>query len=125
MHLAGGILRTNMFFIISVAVMALLVVIVVFFLNKFLYVLHGYDTNSANTVDVRSFKVYKVIYRTKVIVVFIGFLLSIAELIYARRVLLQYPNFGYTILYGICWLIVAIFVLACLALIFLPKGPLV
>lgn len=118
-------MKLNIYFFISFLVMLALTIIVVFFLNKFLFFIHGFDMNSTNNTTVDTFKAYKTIYKSKVLIIISGLIISIILLVFARKLSLQNPYWEYQLAYGICWVITIIFIILNIFLVFLPKGPLV
>lgn len=98
-------MKLNIYFFISFLVMLALTIIVVFFLNKFLFFIHGFDMNSTNNTTVDTFKAYKTIYKSKVLIIISGLIISIILLVFARKLSLQNPYWEYQLAYGICWLL--------------------
>jgi hypothetical protein len=105
--------------------MILATVIAVFFLNKFLFYIHGYNIDLTKDASVEAFAAYKAIYKSKVVFVIAGLVLSVILLLFARKLTLVNPLFIYTVVYGICWLMAITFLIFCVFFIILPKGPLV
>jgi hypothetical protein len=118
-------MKLKVLFILSFTIMILVTVIAVFFLNKFLFLIHGYSMNLTESTSAQAFEAYKTIYKTKVLLIVVSLVISIILLVVARKSTLQNPIFSYKIIYGISWLMTIIFSILCALFIILPKGPLV
>ena len=118
-------MKYKVLFFISFFMLLALAVLVLFFLNKFLFLIHGFDMNSTKNTTAETFKAYKTIYKSKLLVMVLGLILSIVSLLFARKISVQNPCWKYHFLYIICWLFTLIFTLLNVFLFVLPKGPLV
>jgi hypothetical protein len=116
-------MKPNTFFFISFIIMIFVAIIAVFFLNRFLFFIYGYNIDPTKGATVEAFQAYKAIYKTKVFLVVSGLVLSIILVFFARKLTLQSPHLIYNVVYATCWLSTSIFTIICIFFIILPTGP--
>jgi hypothetical protein len=117
-------MKSNILFFISFILMILISIIVVFFLNRFLFFIYGYNVDPSIGPTAEAAQAYKAIYNSKVFIELVGLILSIVLLFFARKLTLQNPHLFYCVIYATCWLITIIFSILGIFFIILPKGPL-
>jgi hypothetical protein len=118
-------MKSSFFFIFSFILMLAISVMVVFFLNEFLFFIHGYTVDTSKTANVETFEAYKNIYKSKIVIIVVSLIMSIVLLLFARYQSLHNPFLIYKIIYAFCWIFVITFFVLCCLLVFLPKGPMV
>jgi hypothetical protein len=118
-------MKPNILFVFSFITMVFVTIIVVFFLNKFLFLIYGYSMDLTKSASVKAFEAYRTIYKTKVVIIAASFFISIILLLFARKLTSQIPHFIYVGVYVICWIIAIIFSILCAFLMFFPTDPLV
>jgi len=96
-----------------------------FFLDKFLFYLHGYPASITNGLTIESKNAYETIYKDKIVIIWGGFILGVGLILFARKVSAKIPNPIFTILFVIAWLIAGFFAFCCVTWMKMPKGPIV
>lgn len=105
------------FFILSLA----LAMILIFYQNRVLFYLHGYDRGLINAYTAESFAAYKAVYKTKIVLLFVGFFLSLITWLLSLKVTVgQYPIIHKILQWGSFAIMVLFLVLICMFYI-LPK----
>jgi len=117
--------RINIIFGTSLLVMIIWVIIMMFFLNRFLFFIHGFTWESMDLATVEKAKAYKAIYPTKVFMIFAGFIASIVMLFYSRKLRMNGSKKLYQFTSGICWIIFIIFLTFVIFYFIVPKGPMI
>jgi len=105
--------------------MIFVTIVSVFFLNKFLFLIHGYHMDMTKSTSVEAFEAYKAVYKTKIFLIVASLVISIILLLFARKIALQNPLFINKVLYVFSWIMTIIFSILSGMFIILPKGPLV
>jgi hypothetical protein len=118
-------MKPNIFFICSFILNILVTIMAVFFLNKFLFFIYGYDINISRGNSAEAFEAYRNIYKSKVSVILASIIISFILLFFARKLSIQNPYLVYKIIYGICGLIAIVFIILYTIMIILPNGPMV
>src|SRR5579862_1491869 len=118
-------MRLIIFFVVSLVAMTLLAIITIFFLDKFLFYLHGYPAILTSSPTVESNAAYETIYKDKIVIIWGGLILGVGLILFARKVSAQNPNPIFTILFVIAWLIASFFAFCCVTWMKMPKGPIV
>ena len=114
-------MRNIIIFIFLFIITLLLAIIVVFFRDQFLFFLHGFDVSLIKDSKPESYEAYPKIYKSKVIIIFVGFALSIVTLLFSNRILSQNSYLGFRFLHWICWIFVIVFAINCFFLLIFPK----
>lgn len=78
-------MKLTVFVYVSFIIMLILAVIALFFQNKFLFFLHGYDSSLIGDTKVESFIAYKNIYKSRLLLYVIGFLSSLVALFFSNK----------------------------------------
>ena len=118
-------MKFNILFAISFIIMIVLTIITVFFLNRFLFFIHGFTWEPKDSLTVEKFKAYKAIYPSKVVIIFGGFVASLALLIYSRKMLFHNPQQLYQLIYVACWIIFIVFLIFVVFFFVVPRGGMI
>jgi hypothetical protein len=106
--------------------MIVFTVVVVFFLNRFLFFICGYSTQLLHdTVSVAAFEAYRAVYKVKIFMIFAGMISSVILLFFGHKFKARSPYWSAFIIYGICWLMAIIFLAICLFFFVFPTGALI
>ena len=114
-------MKANFWFIITFALSVLLTVIAVFFRDRGLFLLHGYELGLINTIKPEAFEAYKDIYQSKGILLFLGLIFSTIALFLQSRINLRIPNSLSLALRIVNWLVCIVFLVNCIFYVILPK----
>jgi cadmium resistance protein CadD (predicted permease) len=90
-----------------------------------MFFINGYDIHLSKARTAESFKAYKQIYTSKVIIVVLEAVLSLITLLMSRKLLSKYKYFVYRLSYWLSLIIALVFLVLCIAFILLPKGSLI
>jgi hypothetical protein len=114
-------MKINRLFFISLFILMLATTTILFFRDRFLFFLHGYEKELLKITSVEAVKAHAQIYKSKILILVGGLILSIITLFFSRKLLSQNEYLIYEIIYGVCILIVIVFLINCFFLFFLPK----
>jgi len=117
-------MKRSFLFVILFSLTTILTVILIFFLNKFLFYINGYHTDLIGVNSVESGEAYKHVYPSKVALFFGGFVVSAVTLILFKKTFVQNGLLSFLI-YGVCGLMAIIFLIHCFFFFLLPHNSLV
>ena len=88
----------------------ILATVLVLCFNKFLFILHGYNPSLAEGTEIETFTAYKAIYKSKLVFMLIGLLVSLLATFFSNK--------GSQIIFFIS-ILLSMFFVACLVLYFI------
>jgi hypothetical protein len=114
-------MRLNIFFIVVAIISSVISFITILYLNKFLFFIHGYDSNLLKSTSVEAFDAYRSIYKARLIFLISAFILSTITFFWAKNLQNKSPFLIYKISMWVLGFLIILLTIALILFFILPK----